>query len=284
MNNKRFKEFFLIAFGSVLVTLSFLLFFKPANLAPGGVNGLSVVLGDIFPTLTVGTYYALLNLILFIIGFITIGKAFGAKTIFSAAFISILTLILEKPLLNVHLSNDIFVNAFFGTLLGAIGMAIVFNQDASTGGTDIIAKILNKYFHIDIGMCLLVVDAIVTILAFYQFGSTIGFYSIIAVLLNGTLIDRIILGTKSAKEILIMSHKNKQIRDFIIEELDRSCTMLKGYGGYTKADIEAIYVVLNRSDFIKLRNYIKLIDTKAFISVNEVHEVLGEGYDDISLI
>ncbi|NCC78493.1 MAG: YitT family protein, partial [Clostridia bacterium] len=163
------------------------------------------------------------------------------------------------------------------------GMAMVFNYGASTGGTDILAKILNKYFHVEIGKSLLAVDFVIGMTGLATFGITAGLYALLCIVANGTLIDRLIDGFNTSKELMIISKREEQIIKFIIEELDKSCTVLNGYGGYTSEDIQILYVILSRREYIRLRSYIKEIDPKAFISVNEVHEVLGEGFMDIKL-
>ncbi len=162
-------------------------------------------------------------------------------------------------------------------------MAMVFNTGASTGGTDIIAKILNKFFHLEIGKSLLLVDFFVGIFGIATFGITAGLYAMLAIIAHGTLIDRLIDGFNTSKEIMIISKNEKQIVDYIIQDLDRSCTILNGYGAYTREDTQILYVVLTRKDYINLKNFIKEIDPRAFISVNEVHEVLGEGFKDIKI-
>ena len=157
-------------------------------------------------------------------------------------------------------------------------MAIVFNNNASTGGTDILAKILNKFSHIDIGKALLIIDLFITLMAAITFGLDLGFYSMLSVIGLGITIDRIIDGFNTKKEILIMSPKVNEISNFILKELTRGCTYLKGVGAYTKKDINVIYTVLERKEFIKLKLFIKEIDPNAFISVREAYEVMGEGF------
>lgn len=278
------RSYGIIALGSIVLAAALHFFLIPGKLAAGGVSGLSIILSNVFPVLSTATYVLILNIILFCVGFIVLGKAFGSKTIFSSAVLTGALYVFEIVAPKIMLTDDILINTFFGTLVSAGAMSLVFNENASTGGTDIVAKIVNKYLHIEIGKALLIVDFIVTALGFATFGPRIGFYSLIAVLLNGTMIDRMILGYKSAKEIFIMSKEEEAIREFILTKLDRGCTLLKGKGGYTGNEVKVIYVVLNRQDFIHLRTYIKSIDTKAFISVNEVHEVFGEGYDDITVL
>lgn len=278
------KSYLKIAAGSIILALSLHFFLIPGNIAAGGVSGLSIILANVFPVLSTAVYFLILNIVLFAVGFIVLGKAFGAKTIFSSVILTIALNLMEIIIPKAMVTDDIFLNTFFGTLIAAMAMTIVFNENASTGGTDIIAKILNKYFHVNIGKALLVVDLIVTAFGFATFGARIGLYSIFSVLMNGVMIDRLLLGIKSANEIMIMSKKDAEIRDFIIKELDRSCTVISGKGGYTDEDVRVLYVVLNRTDFIRLKQFIKAVDIKAFISVNEVNEILGEGYDDINLL
>lgn len=276
-------DYLMIGAGVILVALALHFFYFPANLAAGGISGIAIILEQLFPQIARPTYILIFNLIFFIIGFIFLGKVFGAKTIFASFFLTLILEILHRSIGEVILTNDMFLNTFYGTLVSSVGMAMVFNFGGSTGGTDILAKILSRFFHFDLGKSLLGVDFIITAAGFLVFGWEVGLFSLLSVLINGNLIDRFIEGTHTAKEIMIISWQSQKIRSFIIEELDRSCTLLKGYGGYTGDDTEVLYVVLNRRDYIELRNFIKEVDPKAFLSVNVVREVLGEGYQDIAV-
>ncbi len=277
------SDYLMISLGVVLVALALHFFYFPANLAAGGISGMAIIFERLFPAISRPTYILFLNLVFFAIGFIFLGKVFGAKTIFASFFMTGVLEVLHRTAGSVVLTHDMFLNTIYGTLLASVGMAIVFNYNGSTGGTDIIAKILHKYLHIDIGKGLLAVDFVITAGGFIVFGWEVGLFSLLSVLLGGNLIDRFIEGVKSAKEIMIISRQSESIRRFIIEELDRGCTILSGFGGYTGKETKVIYVVLNRRDYIELRNYIKEVDNRAFLSVNEVREVLGEGYQDISV-
>lgn len=283
MNKQSVKEYLMIAVGVFIVALALHFFYFPANLAAGGISGMAIILERLFPVISKPTYILVFNLIFFLIGFLFLGKVFGAKTIFASFFMTGILEVLLRVFGNITLTNDMFLNTFYGTALSSVGMAIVFNYGGSTGGTDILAKIIRKYFHTDLGKALLMVDFVITASGFIVFGWEVGLFSLLSVLINGNLIDRFIEGTRSAKEIMIISTRSDEIRHFIIHSLDRSCTMLKGYGGYTRQDTEVIYTVLNRRNYIDLRNFIKEVDRKAFLSVNEVREVLGEGYQDISV-
>ena len=281
MSTKDLKSYLIITFGIILVAISVEYFFAPNNLAAGGVTGAAIVINAIFPKLSVGILTLIINTALFVVAFIFIDGNFGVKTIYASLGLSIILWIIEKFFNPLPITTDIMMATIFGTIISAIGMAIVFNENASTGGTDILAKILNKFFHLDIGKSLLVVDFVITSASAVVFGIDLGLYAILSVILLGILVDRFIEGFNSCKSIFIISRKNKEISKYIMKELDRGCTFLKSEGGYTNNESNVLYAVVSRNQFIKLRNYIKQIDHTAFIAVGEVHEVLGEGFKDI---
>jgi len=281
MKNTVLKEYTLITLGIILVAIGVEYFYSPNNVAAGGVTGAAIVLNAIFPRLSVGFITLAVNSILFLVSFSFIGGNFGGKTIYASLGLSVIIWIIERFLNPVAITNDLLMATVFGTIISAIGMAIVFNENASTGGTDILAKILNKFFNLDIGKALLVVDFVITLASAIVFGIDTGLYAMLSVILLGILIDRFIEGFNACKSIFIMSNQNTEISEYIINELDRGCTLLKSIGAYTKKETSVIYAVLNRNEFIRLKKYIKDIDPNAFITVGEVHEVLGEGFGDI---
>ena len=277
MKRESIKEFALITIGIFLVAISVVYFFEPNNIAAGGITGLAIVINHYIPFISIGPLVLMMDAILFIVALIGLGAKFGAKTIYSSFLLSTSMWIMQT-FIPINITNDLILATIFGTLISAVGMAIVFNANASTGGTDIIAKILNKFFHIEIGKSLLIVDFLVTLLGAVTFGINIGLYGLLAVIINGVVIDNIIAGFKTKSEITIISEKNKEISKFILDDLERGCTFIKGIGGFTGKDTSILYTVLDRNQFIKLKNKIKEIDKNAFITVGEVHEVMGEGF------
>ncbi|MCL2322601.1 MAG: YitT family protein [Oscillospiraceae bacterium] len=276
---KNIKSYTIITFGSFLVALGVILFFVPNNLAAGGVTGISMILNSIFPFIPIGFLMIVLNVLLFIIAFLILGNKFGAKSIYSGLILSFFIYILEAFLpKNFMLTDDLLLCSVFGTITCAIGMAFVFNQNASTGGTDIIAKILNKFFHYDIGKSLLVVDFLVILGAAAAFGVNRALYGMFCVIINGIIVDSIIDGLNQSKSIFIISKKEKDIIEYIINDLERGCTLLNGQGGYNNDELRVIFSILDRKEFIKLKNYIKVLDDNAFIAVSRASEVLGEGF------
>jgi uncharacterized membrane-anchored protein YitT (DUF2179 family) len=281
MKLEKVKEYAIITFGIILVALSVEYFYAPNNIAAGGVTGAAIVINAVMPNLSIGILTLVLNVVLFVGAFVFIDGKFGVKTIYASLGLSIMIWIIEKFLNPIAVTNDLMMATIFGTLISAVGMAFVFNENASTGGTDILAKILNKFFHLDIGKSLLVVDFIITFASILIFGINVGLYAMLSVILLGLIVDRFIEGFNVCKSVFIISKKNDEISKFIINTLDRGCTFLKGMGAYTCQESDVLYAVISRNQFIKLKKFIKEIDPQAFITVGEVHEVLGEGFKNI---
>ncbi|ASW44263.1 YitT family protein [Clostridium isatidis] len=277
----RLKEYLLIFIGVILVAVALEYFFIPNDIAAGGVTGLAVVITKYIPVISTGSLVFIMNLILFIVGFIFLGKAFGLKTIVASLLLSGIMIFIEQFFSPFALTEDLMLAAIFGTAITALGMGIIFNVNASTGGTDIVAKILNDYFNIDVGKSLLAVDFIITLLGALTFGLDKGLYAMLTVVMNGILIDKVIEGFKKCKEVIIISTENHKISQFIMNDLDRGCTYLKGIGAFSGEETRVIYAVLGRSEFIRLKQYISKVDPQAFITVGEVHEVMGEGFGDL---
>lgn len=280
---KNFKSFFVIFIGALLVAVGTYFFLAPNHIAAGGISGAAIIINSIFPSLPIGALMMAMEVILFITGILIIGPVFGGKTIFCSFSVSGIILILEKLFPNVRpLSGDMLVQLIFGVLICGVGMAIVFDQNASTGGTDIIAKIINKYFKISIGKCVLIADIVITVAASIVFGIDKGMYAILGVILNSTLIDTVIKNLNTYKQVAIISNAGEEIKDYIVDTLDRSATIYYAKGAYNNNEREVITTVVNRKQFMKLKNYIKDIDERAFITVNEINEVLGEGFAELA--
>lgn len=284
MNNRKrlLKEFIFITIGLIFLASGLYFFLMQNKIAAGGVSGLAIIINNYIPILNVGTIMLGLDAILYIIGFIFIGASFGVKSIYCSLTLAGLISTFETFIpMKRPIANDIFLNLVFGILISAIGMAIVFNQNASTGGTDIIAKILNKYLHIDIGKGLLITDFIITVLAIAAFGPLIGMYSLLGVIINGFTIDYVIGGFNVIKKVEIVSEKGLEIQRFIIEDLERGATLYDAKGAYTLEKKEIITTVLGKKEFLRLKNFIKEIDPKAFIITYHVHEILGNGFTEL---
>ncbi|MGE4572745.1 MAG: YitT family protein [Candidatus Izemoplasmatales bacterium] len=254
----------------------------PSNLATGGANGLAIVLNYFIPLLPVGVIMVFINIILFVIAFIVIGKGFGFKTIYASLAVSLLVFILEKVFpMESSLTGDILLELIFGIVITGVGMGIVFNQNASTGGTDISAKILHKFFHINLGKAVFLSDIVITVFSAFAFGINIAMYAMLGVLLNSFVIDYIIDGLNLRKEVTIISERFDEIKHYIIHTLDRSFTVYYGKGGYSDQDKKMILVIISKREFIRLRAFINELDSKAFLTVKNTHEVYGDGFSEL---
>lgn len=277
---KKFKEYGIITLGVLIITMSFEFFFFPNNIASGGVSGLALVLNKLFD-LEPGIIMFICNAILFAIAFMFIGGNFGVKSMYAAFSLSGILSIIEKIGAPAPLTTNLVLASIFGSALLALGSAFIFSQDASTGGTSITAKLLNKYCHMDMGKGILISDSIVILLAMYAFGIELGLFGLLSVYLTGNLIDKFINGAKSCKKVLIFTKKQQLVIDYITKDVDRGCTILKGQGGYSGEDSDVILTILDRREFLKLRKFMQENDPEAFITVSTANEVLGEGFASI---
>lgn len=274
----KFKEYFLIALGVIMVGAGVYFFLIPHNIAAGGAAGLAIVLSKYLP-LSEGTLMLAINFFLLVLGFLLIGPKFGLKTIVASLGTSGVVKVLEWLYPNPSsLSGDIMLEMFFGIIISAIGIGIVFNQGASTGGTDIIAKILNKFFGVDLGKGVLYSDLIITILAGFAFGAKIGLYSLFSVIINGVIIDFTIDGMNLNKEVTIVTNHPESITKFIHENLNKTCTLYHAQGGYSKRNFLVLVTILDRRSFVLLKNFIRDHDPDAFIWVKNSSEVIGLGF------
>lgn len=273
------KSFLIINLGLLITSLAMHFFLIPSNLAAGGVTGLGIIINNIFPMIPVGLIMIVFNIALFTLAFFVLGREFGGLTVYNSLLLSTLIYIFELLMpVSGPLIENLLVNLVYGVLISGAGMAIIFNQNASTGGTDIIAMIISKFTHLDIGKSLLIADSIVAIGAITVLGIEVGLYSLLGILVNTTLIDKIIAGFNTKYQVAIISDKEEIINKFITEEMVRGVTLLYGAGGFSRSEKRVIHTVVPRSEYLIIRNKVMEVDPKAFIWVNLVNEVHGEGY------
>lgn len=277
MNKDVFKKYLLITIGVILLAVSLQFFYYPNDIAAGGVSGLALIINS-YTGIAPGIVMNICNVILFTLALIFIGKEFAARSVYAAFGTSIALSILEKIFPNIVITTDPMLAVVFGSAIAAFGIAMVFDQNSSTGGTAIIAKLLNKYFKMDIGKSLLLADCFVVILALIAFGIEKGLYGMLSCFIMGFMIDKIIEGFNDCKQLIIVSSKYEELREFILNSVDRGCTKIQGTGAYSNEEVSVLYVVVNRKEFISLKNEMKKIDPKAFITVSDAKEVLGEGF------
>jgi len=270
-----------VTIGVFIVAFAIHVFMVPNNFVIGGISSLAIIINQIL-SVDVGVIMFITNLLLFLLGFLTIGSHFGAKTIISSFLMSSFVWALERFFpMDAPLTNDRFVELIFCIIITAIGMAIVFRSNASTGGTDIIAKILNKFFGIDLGKGVLIADVAVTSLAFFVFDLNTVFYGIVGIFLNGLAIDFILEKFKERKEIRIITDDLEDVKQYIMIELEKGATIYKGVGAYTNEPRAIITTILSRQEYIKLKRYIAKEKIQAFITVTNIVQTYGLGFESI---
>ncbi|MBZ6007085.1 YitT family protein [Paraclostridium bifermentans] len=206
---KGLQEYIVVTIGVILVAIGIQYFFAPNDIAGGGLSGLALIINHYVPSVSMGIIIFIGNLILFAISFILIGGDFGLKTIYASFMLSVVIDFMDKILNSTALTTNLLAAVIVGTLVTAIGLAMVFATNASTGGTDILAKILNKYTTFNIGISLLIVDLFVAIMGGFTFGLQKGIYSMLVIVLNGVLIDRVIEKIEKKKNIKEQENEEK---------------------------------------------------------------------------
>lgn len=273
-------NFLYIVIGSILVALSLNLFFVKLKIAPGGVSGFATVIYYL-TNIPVGTVIFALNIPLFLMGIIDFGKKFLIKTFLATLLMSF---VVDHTTFLPQLTEDMLLASIFGGIIMGVGLALVFKGGATTGGTDILAKVVNKHFKsFNISEQLFMIDAIVVITAMIVFKDfDIGFYSIITILVAAKSIDIVLEGVGFSKALFIISDAGEEIAKSIMYEIDRGVTGLNGEGMYTQVDKKILLTVADRRQIHKIKEIAKKHDNEAFIIVTDVREVLGEGFKKIS--
>ncbi|HEY8542077.1 MAG TPA: YitT family protein [Pseudothermotoga sp.] len=275
------REYILASVGVLITAIGLVVFLIPNNIAAGGASGLAMVLNGVIK-LPVGVWMYIINGLLFLIAFLTVGFDFSIKTIYCTFLITFLVDLFDRFIkLPRYIAGDMMLAVFFGDVLTAIGMAITFTQNASTGGTDIVARILNRYYAAPMGTTLLIVDFIIGVLAGLTFGARTGMYAILAIIINGMTIDFVMKGIETSTQVIVISEKNEQIADFVLNKLKRGATYLDGYGAYTKKYRKILLIVLRRRELGELISFIRKTDKSSFIIVNEARYTFGEGFQNI---
>lgn len=272
------KKYIWIFFGSFLISAGLYFFLIQHDIAAGGVSGFSVVLSNIFPALSVGVTNAVLNVLIMSLGVIILGFDFAKKSIFASLVLSAFIIIFERIFPNVILTNDKIINIIFGAITMSLGLAIVFYNGSSTGGTDLIASVLNKLTGIPIHISMFLADFVVVISSMIVFGVELGLYAVLTIMIQSIGIDYFIQGFGRKIAILVISDKYEEINKLIISKHRKGVTLLKAEGGYSYDDKKVVMTVTPFRMYPKIREEIINVDKKAFIFTYQVSEVLGEGF------
>ncbi len=299
-------SWFMIILGCALLAAGYVLFISPYNIVPGGIYGAGIVLHNIFPTIQVGTFGYIFDSVLLIIAFLLFGPRFGAKTVVAALTTPGLMNLFTKlsypneealqsldpaQLLGgvIDMSDHLMLTSIVGAVVIGVGVGLVVREQATTGGTDIIAMILQKYCHISFSSGVLIADSIVVLAGLVVIGFGIGggepqgwqlsFYSLIAIYVSSRILAFMLDGASYDRIIFIItSHHNEEFRNYILDEMERSGTYIKSSGMYTGEDKEMIFLVVPRRELVKVQRAIKDYDPAAFMVVANAYNTYGEGF------
>ena len=269
-------EFLGLIIGCIFMGVGLNMFFKPYTIAPGGLSGLSLVISK-FTGLSV-------SIIMLIIGIPLLGKKDAIKTFIGMIILSAVLKITE-PLSTISATQDVLLSAISGAILLGIGLGIVFSVDGSTGGTDLIALMVNRAIpSLPVSKCLTIIDGMVVLSAgIANKDIETGLYSAIALYIIVKVIDAIISGFNYSKAFMIITENRDERKEAIVNDVNRGVTIIDGKGGYTNNDKSILLVVVNnKKQEVHLKKFIKKVDPNAFIIVSDVHEVLGEGFKSIA--
>ena len=295
-----FKEYSLITLGILHYVTGWAVFLVPNNLVGGGVSGVaSIIQYGTRGFIKIGTTYFVINAILLVIALFTLGKSFGGKTVFAVILASVglnlfQDLIPAEIIQTLAVDNGKLMSTIMGGIMVGVGIGLTMSQGGSSGGTDIIALIVNKYRNVSPGRMILLMDVVIilssmlvpsytadgALLPWTEKVTTV-VYGFILVMVNSTVIDLYLSGSRQSVQVFILSKKYEQIADTITHELRRGVTVLDGKGWYTKHSTEVLMVITRKTDLSILLRAIKSIDPDAFLSVSSVTGVYGKGFDQI---
>ena len=273
------KEYALMTLGTIIMVIGTYFFKFPNNFSTGGVTGMAVVLYRYFPTISRADFMMVINIALLVMGMVVFGKNFAGKTVYVSLLMSLLTSLLERVMpMTAPMTNQPLLELIFAVSLPAIGSAMLFNMDASSGGTDIVAMVLKKYTSLDIGKALLCSDLMITCMACVAFGMETGLFSILGLVMKSLLVDMVLENINTHKYFHIITTKPEEIEQYITGTLRRGATELHGEGAYTHEGRTVVLTVMKRHEGVMLRRYVKQVDPQAFVLILNTCEIVGKGF------
>ncbi|MGM9606180.1 MAG: YitT family protein [Oscillospiraceae bacterium] len=277
----KLRELFWMTLGTVLVSVGVYFFKFPNHFSMGGVSGLSILLGQLIHVsfLTPSVFNTIINILFLLLGFALLNRGFGFKTIYCSLLYSLFVQVFEWVLpLSQPLTDQKMLELFFAVILPALGSGILFNINASTGGTDIAAMILKKFTGLDVGRALLCSDVIIAGATLFIFDIETGLFSLLGLVLKSVLVDTVIESLNRRKSFTIITSRPEIAREYITQQLHRGATVWNATGAYTGEGHTVILAALSRAQAVALRNYLKQADPSAFLLITNSSEIFGKGF------
>lgn len=274
-NTETLREYGLITAGSVLIAAAVGFFMVPGDLVLGSVAGLAMVLSQVLP-LRVATLNMILNILFLLLGFIFMGRSFGAKTVYASVLYPALVWGIDIVLPDLaSMTGDTWLDLLCFIFLVSAGQAILFHVNASSGGLDVPAKILNKYFHIDIGKAVTVCGLVTVVSSVLVYDLRTMIVGILGTYLNGVVVDEFVSGFSRKKRVCILSDRHEEIKEYILHKLSRGVTVYQAVGGFEGKERPELVTILTKTEYAQLMAYVRRTDPDAFLTVTAVSEVAG---------
>lgn len=272
------RDYLLIGLGSLLQALSIRLFLVPAGLVNGGISGLSQIINH-YTGLPIGLMILVGNIPLFLIGWRFLGgRRFAMRTAFSVATIALFTDLLVFILPAEGLTSDLVLNTLYGGVASGIGYGLVYRGQGTSGGSDILARILNNWKGISISQSYLLTDSLIMFMGGLVYSWENALYAIVMLYISGIAAEVALEGSNVVRTALIITTQPEAVTRQILENMERGVTVLSGTGAYTGSDRPVLYCVITRSEVTQLKTLVSEIDPRAFIVIGQAHEALGEGF------
>lgn len=269
----KFVEFLVITFATAIVAASVYFFILPSHVSVGSISSLCMVLSNFIP-LPISVLNIILNALLLVISFFLLGKDFGGKTVYTSLLMPMFLGLYEVLFPNQQsLTQDPFVDMFCYIFLVSIGLAILFLRNASSGGLDIVAKLMNKYLHMELGKAMSLSGMVVSAVAIFAYEPKLVIIGMLGTYLNGLVLDHFLFGMDVKKRVCIISEKQEEIKQFIIHELHSGATIYDAIGAYRNAPKQEIVTIVDKNEYAILMRFIRKTDAKAFVTVYTVNEI-----------
>lgn len=268
-----FTEALILTAAVAIIAAAVYLFLIPSHASVSSISGLAIVLSNFVP-LSISAITMILNVVLLIVGFLTCGKAFGIKTVYTSILLPLFIGVFERVLPNYQSmtgSEELDVVCYIFVV--SIGLSILFNRNASSGGLDIVAKIMNKYLHIELGKAMSLSGMVVALSSALVYDKKIVVLSILGTYLNGIVLDHFIFGQNIKRRVCIITKKEEELRQFILHTLHSGATIYEAIGAYNMETHNEIITIVNKSEYQKLMNFINKEDPDAFITVYQVADM-----------
>lgn len=272
---ERIQDYIIITIGTIIASFSVFFFLTPSHLAVGSISGLAVLIAKFVP-MTVGTLLIILNGICLLLSAIFVGKEFTYRTLYPSILLPIVIRILEKFYPNMQsLMGDQFLDMLGYLFLYALGASLLFMNNASSGGLDVITKIMNKYFHMELGTAMSVCGMAVAIPSIFIYDIKTGLLSILGTYFQGIILDHFLFGFSIKKKVCVVSDHIEEIRDYVINVMHSGATFYEATGAFDYRNYKELNIIVNRQEYVTLINLIDKVDPDAFVSVYNVSEIMS---------